>query len=128
MNIQKICYCLCAVFCFAAALFHEIVGIPRLLNPLAASDLPNNVTAMLTFSWHNDVVHMLGVSALFACSAFIPGNKLLGWIAAAMVVGIGINTYWMALFYDPVMWQGPAPILWTVIPLIAAVGLLAKSK
>jgi predicted membrane-bound dolichyl-phosphate-mannose-protein mannosyltransferase len=40
-------------------------------------------------------------------------------------VGIGINAYGMALLYDPIMWETPAPIIWTVMPVIGIAGLLS---
>jgi hypothetical protein len=123
--MMRTCFSICAAFCFLAALFHEIAGGPELLVPLSSSDLPKIVTGMLTLSWHNDVVLMLGIGILFACAVFEPENELMAFIATGMTLGLGINAYGMALLWDPVMWETPAPIVWTVMPVIGAVGLLS---
>ena len=124
--IRKVCFLLCATMCFGAIFFHEIVGSPVILSPLMASDLPRDVIGMLSFAWHTDVVLMLATTVLFINAALSPHNKITGLIATGITVGIGINAYGMALLFDPIMWQTPAPVLWTVIPIVAVTGVLSN--
>ena len=49
-------------------------------------------------------------------------------MATAMSAGLGIIAFGLAFLYDPIMWETPAPIIWTVIPLIGIIGLLFNEK
>ncbi len=60
-------------------------------------------------------VYRLGIGTLFACAAFLPGNKLMALIATGMSLGFTCLGVGLAIIYDPIMWQTPAPYAWTVI-------------
>ena len=124
--MMKICFGLCAALCFGAVYFHEIIGTDMMLPPLASTDLKPDVIWLFHFSWHADSVLMLGMGTLFACAAFIPHQRLMGFIATGMSLGLGVTA--LGFLYDPIIWETPAPTLWTLIPLIGIVGLLFKEK
>jgi hypothetical protein len=81
---------------------------------------------MFNFSGHTDAVLLLGMGSLFACAAFIPDNKLMGSIATAMSLGLGVVAFGLAFLLDPIVRDTPAPVIWTVIPLIGITGVLSK--
>ena len=52
----------------------------------------------------------------------------MGLIATWMCIGNGLVAYGMAFIFDPIMWQMPAPIIWTVISVIGIVRALSGNK
>ena len=65
MRLSSIMYLLAASLSVLGAAAHELLGVPKVLAPLDASDLPKDVIWLQHFSWHVGTVATLTMAALF---------------------------------------------------------------
>ena len=122
--MSKWCFGICAAIAFGAMFLHEILGTPLVIPPLMSSDLPDNVIWLHRCSWHAVGVAALSMAAMFAFAALQKGNKPMAFIATAMSLGFAFLGVGLAITGNPVLWQTPAPYIWTVIAVIGGAGLL----
>ena len=124
MRTSSILYSTAAGLSVLGAVAHEIAGAPKVLGPLADSNLPQDVIWLHNFSWHVGTVAVLGMAALFIAATRAQSGRLMGVIATAMSFGFAILAIGLAVLGDPVVWSTPAPYPWTLIACLGFVGVL----
>lgn len=122
-----------ALFLIAAGLSllgvlaHEIVGSPKVLNPLKTSGLPDNVIWLHHFSWHVGSVAVLAMIALFLLAARSNDGLAYAVVATAMSAGFAALGISLAVFGNRALWRTPAPYPWAVIAILGGAGLLLRA-
>ena len=69
MQKSSILYFIAAGLSVLGAAAHEIAGSPKVLTPLADSNLPQDVIWLHHFSWHVGTVSVLAMAALLSRQA-----------------------------------------------------------
>ena len=128
MRISSILFLLAATLSVLGAAAHEAIGAPKVLAPLADSDLPKDVIWLHHFSWHVGTIAVLTMAALFVAAARSSGGRTLAKFAIGMSAGFAGLAIGLALFGDGVLWSTPAPYPWTVIALLGISGILMHPK
>lgn len=128
MRISSIMFLLAAVLSVIGAVAHEVLGSPKVLAPLAASNLPSDVIWLHHFSWHVGTVAVLIMAALFIAATRSEHRRVLAVFATIMSAGFAGLAIGLALFGDPIVWSTPAPYPWTIITVLGVVGLVTYPK
>jgi len=128
MNIPKGLYYLAATLSLLGALAHEVLGAPKVLQPLAETDLPKDVIWLHHFSWHVGTVAVLVMVTMFVLAARREDGRIFGLLASAMSAGFAALGIGLALFGDAVLWGTPAPYPWTLIALLGFVGVATSPR
>ena len=123
MRLFRIVYYLAAALSILGALAHEILGAPKVLQPLAETDLPEDVIWLHHFSWHVGTVAVLGMATLFILAARRDEARPFGIVASSMSAGFAALELGLAQFGDAALWGTPAPYPWTVVALLGFVGV-----
>lgn len=124
MRTSSILYFIAAGLSVLGAAAHEIAGAPKVLAPLADSNLPQDVIWLHHFSWHVGTVAVLAMATLFVAATRDPSGRLMAMIATTMSLGFAILAIGLAVIGDPVVWSTPAPYPWTIIAGLGFVGVL----
>jgi hypothetical protein len=69
-RISNILFISAAVLALLGVAAHELLGAPKVLGPLKASGLPDNVVWLHHFSWHVGSVAVLAMIALFLLAVY----------------------------------------------------------
>lgn len=128
MRISTILFLVAAILSLLGAVAHEVLGAPKVLAPLAASDLPPDVIWLHHFSWHVGTVAVVTMAALFIAATRHENGRLLAGFATIMSAGFAALAIALAWFGDPVLWSTPAPYPWTIIAVLGAMGLITYPK
>ena len=128
MRISSVMFLLAAALSVIGAVAHEVLGSPKVLAPLAESDLPSDVIWLHKFSWHVGTVAVLTMAALFFTANRSEHGRILAVFATMMSAGIAALAIGLAIYGDPVVWSTPAPYPWTIITVLGIVGLVTYSK
>ncbi|MEL7112820.1 MAG: hypothetical protein AAFZ74_05365 [Pseudomonadota bacterium] len=128
MRFSSILYWVAAGLCSLGAAAHEIVGAPKVLEPLAQSGLPQDVIWLHHFSWHVGTVAVLIMAGMFIAASRSPAGRILGVFATAMSAGFAALGIGLALLGDEVLWTTPAPYPWTLIALIGVVAVFKTPR
>ncbi len=128
MRISSIMFLLAALLSVIGAVAHEVLGGPKVLAPLAASNLPSDVIWLHHFSWHVGTVAVLTMAALFITATRSELGRVLAVFATLMSAGFAVLAIGLALFGDPVVWSTPGPYPWTIITVLGVVGLVMYPK
>lgn len=123
MRTSSVMYFLAAVLSVFGAAAHEVLGAPKVLAPLATSNLPADVIWLHHFSWHVGTVAVLIMAALFVAAARSEPGRLLAVFATLMSSGFAVLAIGLAILGDPVVWTTPAPYPWTIITVLGVIGL-----
>lgn len=123
MSLSRILFFLAAVLSMLVALAHEVLGAPKVLAPLAETDLPGDVIWLHHFSWHVGTITVLAMAALFVLAARHGNGRAFGIIATLISTALGALGIGLAVFGDGVLWTTPAPYPWTLIALIGFAGI-----
>lgn len=115
-------YWLAAGLCLLGLAAHELLGAPMVLAPLTSTDLAVEVIWLHHFSWHVGSIAVAAMVALFAIAALRPGNGGMAIIATCMSIGFALLGAGLGVFGNSVMWQTPAPYLWSLIAVIGGLG------
>ena len=126
-EISNILFVFAAVLASLGVLAHEFLGAPKVLRPLKASGLPDNVVWLHHFSWHVGSVAALAMVALFLLAVFEPDGYGYAVIATAMSLGFAALGVGLATLGNKALWKTPAPYPWTLIAIIGVLGLLLRS-
>ncbi|MEM6652245.1 MAG: hypothetical protein AAGA72_06985 [Pseudomonadota bacterium] len=105
------------------AVAHELVGAPKVLGPLADTNLPADVIWLHHFSWHVGTVAVLVMAALFLAAARTPSGRPLALFACLMSTGFAALGIGLAVFASAVLWTTPAPYPWTLVAGLGWLGL-----
>ncbi len=128
MRISSIMFFLAAVLSVIGAVAHEVLGSPKVLAPLATSNLPSDVIWLHHFSWHVGTVAVLTMAGLFIAATRFEHGRLLAVFATFMSAGFAVLAIGLALFGDSVVWSTPAPYPWTIITILGVIGLIVYPK
>lgn len=128
MRLSSILFYLAAILSLIGAAAHELIGAPKVLTPLAQSNLPQDVIWLHHFSWHVGTVAVFVMAGLFITATRVKAGQILAIFATAMSAGFAVLGIGLALFGDPVVWTTPAPYPWTLIALLGAIGIVAKRR
>lgn len=128
MRISSIMFLLAAVLSIIGAVAHEVLGAPKVLAPLATSNLPTDVIWLHHFSWHVGTVSVLTMAALFIAATRSERGRLLAAFATFMSAGFAALAIGLALFGNSVVWSTPAPYPWTIITILGVIGLIVYPK
>jgi len=128
MRFSSIMFLLAALLSIVSAAAHEVLGSPKVLAPLATSNLPSDVIWLHHFSWHVGTVAVLAMTALFIAATRFEYGRLLAAFATLMSAGFAALAIGLALFGDPVVWRTPAPYPWTIITVLGVIGLIVYPK
>lgn len=128
MQKSSILYFIAAGLSVLGAAAHEIAGSPKVLGPLADSNLPKDVIWLHHFSWHVGTVSVLAMAALFIAASRAQSGRLMAMIATAMSLGFAVLAIGLAVLGDSVVWTTPAPYPWTVIAALGFIGVLMHPK
>ncbi|GAB5454747.1 MAG: hypothetical protein Hens2KO_09760 [Henriciella sp.] len=128
MRISMIMFLLAALLSVVGAAAHELLGAPKVLAPLATTNLPSDVIWLHHFSWHVGTVAVLTMAALFIAAARSEHHRILAVFATIMSAGFAALAIGLALFGDAVVWSTPAPYPWTIITVLGAFGLIMQPK
>ena len=128
MRLSSIMYLLAAVLSVLGAVAHELLGAPKVLAPLATSNLPTDVIWLHHFTWHVGTVAVLIMAALFVTAIRAKPARLLAGFATSMSAGFAVLAIALAIFGDPVVWSTPAPYPWTIITILGVIGLATSPK
>ena len=128
MRISSIMFLLAAVLSILGAVAHEVLGAPKVLAPLATSNLPPDVIWLHHFSWHVGTVAVLTMAALFVAATRSKHGQVLAIFATCMSAGFAILAIGLAILGDPVVWSTPAPYPWTIIAIFGGIGLVTYPK
>jgi hypothetical protein len=126
-EISNILFVSAAVLALLGAVAHELLGAPKVLGPLKASGLPDNVVWLHHFSWHVGSVAVLAMTALFLLAVYQRDGYAYAAVATAMSLGFAALGIGLATFGNRALWRTPAPYPWTLIAVIGVLGLLLKS-
>ena len=128
MRISSIMFLIAAVLSVVGAVAHEVLGSPKVLAPLATSNLPADVIWLHHFSWHVGTVSVVTMAVLFIASTRTKQGRFLAGFATAMSAGYAVLAIGLALFGDSVVWSTPAPYPWTIITVLGVIGLTLYPK
>ena len=128
MRVSSILFLLAALLSVIGAAAHEIVGAPKVLAPLADTNLPLDVIWLHHFSWHVGTVAVLTMAALFVAASRVKAGRILAMFATLMSAGFAVLAIGLAVFGDPVVWTTPAPYPWTLIAVLGGIGIFLYPK
>jgi hypothetical protein len=126
-EISNILFVAAAVLALLGVVAHELLGAPKVLGPLKASALPDNVVWLHHFSWHVGSIAVLAMVALFLLAVYQPDGYAYAAVATAMSLGFATLGIGLATFGNRALWRTPAPYPWTLIAVIGVLGLLLRS-
>ncbi|MEE4110023.1 MAG: hypothetical protein V2I24_11775 [Halieaceae bacterium] len=126
-GISNILFVSASVLALLGVAAHELLGAPKVLGPLKASGLPDNVVWLHHFSWHVGSVAVLAMIALFLLAVYEPDGYAYAAVATAMSLGFAALGIGLAVFGNRALWKTPAPYPWTLIAVIGVLGLLLES-
>lgn len=128
MRLSSIMYLIAAFLSVLGAVAHELVGAPKVLGPLDATNLPKDVIWLHHFSWHVGTIATLTMAALFVTATRTASGRTFAIFATAMSVGFALLGISLAVFGDPVVWTTPAPYPWTICAALGCVGIARHGK
>lgn len=128
MRISSIMYLLAAALSVLGVIAHELLGAPKVLAPLEATDLPKDVIWLHHFSWHVGTVATLIMAALFVTATRTASGRIFAIFATAMSFGFALLGIGLAVFGDPVVWTTPAPYPWTICAALGCIGIATHRK
>jgi hypothetical protein len=126
-GISNILFVSASVLALLGVAAHELLGAPKVLGPLKASGLPDNVVWLHHFSWHVGSVAVLAMIVLFLLAVYQPDGYTYAAVATAMSLGFAALGIGLAVFGNRALWKTPAPYPWTLIAVIGVLGLLLES-
>lgn len=126
-GISNILFVSASVLALLGVAAHEVLGAPKVLGPLKASGLPDNVVWLHHFSWHVGSVAVLAMIALFLLAVYEPDGYAYAAVATAMSLAFAALGIGLAVFGNRALWRTPAPYPWTLIAVIGFLGLLLES-
>ncbi|MEM9573575.1 MAG: hypothetical protein AAF996_19090 [Pseudomonadota bacterium] len=128
MTVSTILYSIAAVLSVLGAAAHEIFGAPKVLAPLAQSNLPPDVIWLHHFSWHVGTVAVLIMAALFLTAIRNTSGRTLAIFATLMSTGFALLGLGLAVFGNSVLWTTPAPYPWTIIAVLGWTGVVLHPR
>lgn len=110
------------------ALVHVILGGPKVLDPLFASQLAEDVKWLAYFTWHDGTVALIvsGVGLIY--SAVTSGQRMVGCFSAIMLTGFGLLGLGTALLGNPVIFETPAPYAFLPLGLAGLLGFALNRR
>lgn len=123
MNSAKWCFRIAAMLCIVAMLAHEILGAPKVLDPLHKVDLPTEVIWLHHFSWHVGSVALIAMAAMFFAGSRKTEHLALAGFGTFLSAGFAILGVSLAFFGNRALWSTPAPYPWTLIAALGGAGL-----
>lgn len=124
----KILFLIAAILALLGIVAHEVLGAPKVLDPLHQTGLPTDVVWLHHFSWHVGTVAVLGMIAMFILAAQRAENVLLAIVASAMATGFALLGIGLAFWGDPVLWTTPAPYAWIPVSLFGWLGVFTEKR
>ncbi|MBO6506513.1 MAG: hypothetical protein JJ850_00355 [Kordiimonadaceae bacterium] len=115
-------FLIAAVLSLLGAIAHEVVGAPKVLGPLADTNLPVDVIWLHHFSWHVGTIAVLVMVYMFVQSARISDQAHLGIIATSISIAFSLLGIGLASFGSASLWTTPAPWAWTLVSLFGLLG------
>lgn len=122
-DISDILFCFAAGLSLLGVIAHEVAGAPKVLGPLKACGLPDNVIWLHHFSWHVGSVSVLAMISLFLFAAWQPSGLLFAAVATTMSAGFAAVGIGLATFGNRALWRTPAPYPWTLIAILGGLGM-----
>lgn len=126
MKFSQILFLLAAALSVLGALAHELVGAPKVLTPLADTELPRDVIWLHHFSWHVGTIAVLAMATLFVLATRQAHARTFAIIATVMSGAFATLGIGLAIFGDAALWTTPAPYPWTLIALIGLAGIATR--
>lgn len=124
MRLSAVFYAAAAILAFLGVAAHEVIGTPKVLDPLDGTDLPVDVIALHSFSWHVGTVAVMAMIVMFVLAARRADRTLLAGIAAGMATGFTALGIGLALFENTALWGTPAPYAWAPVALCGWLGVV----
>lgn len=128
MRFSSIMFLIAAMLSVVGAIAHEVLGSPKVLAPLATTDLPPDVIWLHHFSWHVGTVAVLTMAALFIAAIRSKNGRVFALFATIMSAGFATLAIGLAVFGNSVLWTTPAPYPWTIIAVLGGIGLVVYPK
>lgn len=124
----KWCFRIAATVCVVGMIGHEVLGGPKVLDPLHEVDLPADVIWLHHFSWHVGSVALVAMAAMFWLAARKTEHLILAGFGTAISVGFAILGVSLAVFGNAALWGTPAPYPWTISAVLGGVGIYLVRK
>jgi hypothetical protein len=117
-----------AAMSFLGLVAHELLGAPLVLPPLSSTGLPENVVWLHHFSWHVGTIAVVAMTGLYLYAATRPGNIAMAVIATGMSLGFACLGIGLAVWGSDVMWETPAPYVWSAIAVVGGLGVWTATE